>query len=85
MKRHTTTTTTRAQVAPDAAPTLAAHVAAILAHPDTPACLYNALAEAVCELDAPPRFFDSAAYVEICLAGAFAAGGVAAVKGGVRG
>jgi hypothetical protein len=78
------TTTARSQVAQDAAPTLAAHVAAILAHPDTPACLYNALAEAVCELDAPPRFFDSAAYVEICLAGAFAARGVRSKKGGAR-
>jgi len=47
--------------------TLAGHIAAVLAHPDTPVCIYNALVDAVCELDAPPRYFDSEEYVALCL------------------
>jgi hypothetical protein len=48
-------------------PTLAAHISAVLTHPDTPAVMYNALADAVNGLDAPRNHFDSAAYIELCL------------------
>ena len=51
------------------AATIAGHVAAILAHLDTPACVYNALVDAVSDLDAPHGFFDSQEYVEVCLHG----------------
>jgi hypothetical protein len=47
--------------------TLAGHIAAILAHPDTPVSIYNALGDAVHSLDAPPRYFDSEEYVALCL------------------
>jgi hypothetical protein len=46
---------------------LAAHISAVLTHPDTPAVMYNALADAVNGLDAPRKHFDSAAYIELCL------------------
>jgi hypothetical protein len=48
-------------------PTLAAHISAVLTHPDTPVAMYNALADAVNGLDAPRGHFDSAAYIELCL------------------
>ncbi len=48
-------------------PTLAAHISAVLAHPDTPAAMYNALADAVNGLDTPRKHFDSAEYIELCL------------------
>jgi hypothetical protein len=48
-------------------PALAAHISAVLTHPDTPAVMYNALADAVNGLDAPRVQFDSAAYIELCL------------------
>jgi hypothetical protein len=48
-------------------PSLAAHISAVLTHPDTPAVMYNALADAVNGLDAPRKHFDSAAYIELCL------------------
>jgi hypothetical protein len=48
-------------------PTLAAHISAVLTHPDTPAVMYNALADVVNDLDKPRRYFDSAAYIELCL------------------
>ncbi len=48
-------------------PTLAAHISAVLTHPDTPAVMYNALADAVNDLDKPRGHFDSAAYIELCL------------------
>ena len=70
---------TTQQAREDSASVIAAHVAAILAHPDTPACIYNALADAVCDLDAPARFFDSAEYIALCLRGALAYS-----KGGAR-
>ena len=71
-------TTTR-EAREDSASVIAAHVAAILQHPDTPATLYNALADAVCGLDAPARFFDSQEYIALCLRGALAYS-----KGGAR-
>ncbi|MBA3320118.1 MAG: hypothetical protein H0T45_01550 [Pyrinomonadaceae bacterium] len=46
---------------------LAKHIAAILNYPDTPAQIYNDLADAVHNLDTPPRFFDSEEYVAMCL------------------
>jgi hypothetical protein len=46
---------------------LAMHIAAVLAHPDTPVSIYNALGDAVHSLDAPPRYFDSQEYVALCL------------------
>jgi hypothetical protein len=46
---------------------LAMHIAAVLAHPDTPVSIYNALGDAVHSLDAPPRYFDSEEYVALCL------------------
>jgi hypothetical protein len=48
-------------------PTLAAHISAVLTHPDTPVIMYNALADAVNSLNAPRGHFDSAAYIELCL------------------
>jgi hypothetical protein len=48
-------------------PTLAAHISAVLTHPDTPAVMYNALADAVNSLNAPRGHFDSAEYIELCL------------------
>ncbi len=48
-------------------PALAAHISAVLTHPDTPAVMYNALADAVNSLNAPRGHFDSAAYIELCL------------------
>ncbi len=48
-------------------PTLAAHISAVLAHPDTPVAMYNALADAVNGLDKPRSYFDSAEYIELCL------------------
>jgi hypothetical protein len=48
-------------------PSLAAHISAVLTHPDTPAVMYNALADAVNGLDAPRGHFDSAPYIELCL------------------
>jgi hypothetical protein len=48
-------------------PTLAAHISAVLTHPDTPAVMYNALADAVNSLNAPRGHFDSATYIELCL------------------
>jgi hypothetical protein len=48
-------------------PSLAAHISAVLTHPDTPAVMYNALADAVNSLNAPRGHFDSAAYIELCL------------------
>jgi hypothetical protein len=47
--------------------TLAAHISAVLTHPDTPVAMYNALADAVNGLDAPRKHFDSAEYIELCL------------------
>jgi hypothetical protein len=55
------------QDAPANYSTLAGHIAAILAHPDTPVSIYNALGDAVHSLDAPPRYFDSEEYVALCL------------------
>lgn len=52
---------------PEAAREIAEHIAAILNHPDTPAQLYNTLADAVSSLDAPKGYFDSAEYIETCL------------------
>jgi hypothetical protein len=48
-------------------PTLAAHISAVLTHPDTPVIMYNALADAVNSLAAPRNHFDSAEYIELCL------------------
>jgi hypothetical protein len=48
-------------------PTLAAHISAVLTHPDTPAAMYNAIADAINDLDKPRGYFDSAAYIELCL------------------
>ena len=47
---------------------LARHISAILNHPATPVCIYNALAEAVCELSAPPGCFNSVEYLAAHLA-----------------
>jgi hypothetical protein len=47
--------------------TLAAHISAVLTHPDTPAVMYNALADVLNDLDKPRGHFDSAAYIEMCL------------------
>ena len=76
MRRKDTTTRGARE---DSASVIAAHVAAILAHPDTPACIYSALADAVCDLAAPSRFFASQEYVALCLRGALAYS-----KGGAR-
>jgi hypothetical protein len=48
-------------------PTLAAHISAVLTHPDTPVAMYNAIADVVNDLDKPRGHFDSAAYIELCL------------------
>jgi hypothetical protein len=48
-------------------PTLAAHISAVLTHPDTPAVMYNALADVLNDLDKPRGHFDSAEYIELCL------------------
>ena len=47
----------------DDAAELAGHVSAILNSPATPHCIYNALADAVCELDAPKGYWDSIEYI----------------------
>ncbi|MDQ3253210.1 MAG: hypothetical protein M3R15_04775 [Acidobacteriota bacterium] len=52
----------------DSAAELARHISAILNHPATPVCIYNALAEAVCELSAPPGCFNSVEYLAAHLA-----------------
>jgi hypothetical protein len=80
----TTKKTTPHTNAEDSAAVIAAHVAAILAHPDTPHNLYNALVEAVSALDAPTGFFDSKEYVELCLRGEYKARGWNGLAGGVR-
>ena len=46
---------------------LAAHISAVRTHPDTPARVYNALADAVSDMDAPRDFFNGAEYIEMCL------------------
>ena len=46
---------------------LAAHISAVLNYPDTPARVYNALADAVSDMDAPPAFFNGTEYIEMCL------------------
>ncbi len=51
----------------DDATELARHISAILNHPATPAGVYNALADAVCGLDAPKGYYSSVEYVEKCL------------------
>jgi len=51
----------------DTAAEIAGHIAAILNHPAMPVCVYNALADAVCELDAPMGFWDSAEYITLAL------------------
>ena len=51
----------------DSAAEIAAHISAILNHPDVPHVVYNALADAVCELDAPTSFWDSAEYITLAL------------------
>ena len=51
----------------DDAADLARHIAAVLNNPATPVNVYNALVDAVHDLDAPRGFFDSAAYIETCL------------------
>jgi hypothetical protein len=61
-------------------PSLAAHISAVLTHPDTPVVMYNALADAVNGLDAPRGHFDSAEYIELCLR----ANTKATRKGGAR-
>jgi hypothetical protein len=61
-------------------PTLAAHISAVLTHPDTPVAMYNALADAVNGLDAPREHFDSAEYIVLCLR----ANAKATQKGGAR-
>ena len=48
--------------------TLARHISAILNNPATPVCIYNALADAVCELDAPKGYWDSVQYMTALLA-----------------
>ncbi len=55
-------TTTQAGKRDDAAE-IARHISAILNHPATPICIYNALADAVCELDAPKGYWDSIEYM----------------------
>jgi hypothetical protein len=70
------TTPQQQQGAPADYSTLAMHIAAVLAHPDTPVSIYNALGDAVHSLDAPPRYFDSEEYVALCLR--------AHLKGGAR-
>jgi hypothetical protein len=51
----------------DDAAEIAGHISAILNNPATPVNVYNALVDAVHDLDAPRGFFDSAAYIEMCL------------------
>ncbi len=48
-------------------PSLAAHISAVLTHPDTPVAMYNALADVLNDLDKPRSYFDSAEYIELCL------------------
>ncbi len=42
---------------------LARHISAILNNPATPHCIYNALADAVHDLDAPKGYWDSIEYI----------------------
>ena len=51
----------------DSAAELARHISAVLNNPATPVNIYNALADAVHDLDAPRGYFDSAGYIETCL------------------
>jgi hypothetical protein len=65
-KKQTTKAKTTGQ-RQDSAAEIAAHISAILNHPATPVCVYNSLADAVCELDAPTSFWDSAEYITLAL------------------
>ena len=59
--------TTKRTIKRDDAADLARHIAAVLNNPATPVNVYNALVDAVHDLDAPRGYFDSAAYIESCL------------------
>jgi hypothetical protein len=61
------TTKAKITVQQDSAAEIAGHISAILDHPATPVCVYNSLADAVCELDAPTSFWDSAEYITLAL------------------
>ncbi len=47
----------------DAAAEIAAHISAILNNAATPVFVYNALADAVCELYAPEGYYNSVEYL----------------------
>lgn len=53
--------------AEDPARTLANHISAILLHPATPADIYNALSDAVTNLDMPAEVVDGAEYIAAVL------------------
>lgn len=77
MTKNTTKKATPAQKrpAPDSAAVLAGHISAILNHPDVPVHLYNALADAVCDLYVPKGWRDSVEHITILLANDFKEGG----------
>lgn len=51
----------------DSARELAELISAVLMHPDTPVCVYNALADAVSDLFIPRNFIDGPDYIEVVL------------------
>jgi hypothetical protein len=59
----------------DAAAEIAGHISAILNNPATPVCVYNALADALCELDAPKGFWHSEKYITLILSNNVRKGG----------
>ncbi len=61
--------TTQKQTAKqDAAAELAKHISAILNHPDTPVCLYNALGDAVNDLYVPQGYYNTVEHIAARLA-----------------
>ncbi len=52
----------------DSAVEIAAHISAILNHPATPVDIYNALADAVNDLDVPQGYYNTGEYIAARLA-----------------
>ncbi|MDQ3652838.1 MAG: hypothetical protein M3458_21695 [Acidobacteriota bacterium] len=63
MQNNPTTTTPN-----DSAVELAVHISAILNHPDTPVCLYNALGDAVNDLYVPQGYYNTVEHIAARLA-----------------
>ena len=55
--------TTKRTIKRDDAAEIAGHISAILNNPATPVDIYNALADAVCDLDMPKGYWNTVEYM----------------------